>query len=208
MKKLIFILMLFSSFSLFAETGKVAVEGTVGTSGSNASTTLTLNTASDASQYVEIGFIENSLTHNDFSTDLTPISGGITLVPSAEGTASYGGESNNFYAYYRIHHTGNVTITIKTEELSGGSGSTGTINTMVSGKKKTADGSEGEGFSSGEVSSGDVTYSPAVIYQQTSATSPVADSVALTVNTENYLSKPSGIYTGDIILTVTADSGN
>lgn len=210
MKKLILMIVLIScSFFLSAEAPTIVDK--VPEAGSTASTQLILDTADDSSQYVEIGFTATELKDNDFSTEVNNIDGntGIILKRSTDGTASYGGEDNNFYVYYRVRHTGKITITIKTEALtreSSGSGDTTpslTIDNIVSGKKNDE---SSTGFSSGGIDE-TVTYSLAEIYHQDSATSPVADSIKLTVNTENFLDKPSGIYKGAITLTVTTDSG-
>ena len=211
MIKLILTIVLFScSFFLSAEAPTTVDK--VPNAGSTESTQLILDTADDSSQYVEIGFTNTELKDNDFSTPVQNIDGskGITLKSSTDGTASYGGDDNNLlYVYYRVHHTGKVTITIKTEALTrenSGSGDTTpslTIDNIVSGNKNDESSTP---FSSGGIDE-TVTYSPAEIYYQNSATSPVADSIRLTVNTENFLDKPSGIYKGAITLTVTTDSG-
>lgn len=210
MKKLILMIVLIScSFFLSAEAPTIVYK--VPEAGSTKSTQLVLDTADDSSQYVEIGFTNTELKDNDFSTPVQNIDGntGITLKSSTDGTASYGGDDNNLYVYYRVHHTGKVTITIKTKALTrenSGSGDTTpspTIDNIVSGKKNDE---SSTAFSSGGIDE-TVTYSPAEIYHQDSATSPVADSIKLTVNTENFLDKPSGIYKGAITLTVTTDSG-
>lgn len=210
MKKLILMIVLIScSFFLSAEAPTIVYK--VPEAGSTESTQLVLDTADDSSQYVEIGFTDTELKDNDFSTSVQNIDGskGITLKSSTDGTASYGGDDNNLYVYYRVHHTGKVTIEIKTKALTrenSGRGDTTpslTIDNIVSGKKNDE---SSTAFSSGGIDE-TVTYSPAKIYHQDSATSPVADSIRLTVNTENFLDKPSGIYKGAITLTVTTDSG-
>lgn len=210
MKKAILVIFLvFSSFFLFAvEATIIDTTEDITTTGSEAKTTLTLDTSTDDTQYIEIGFSSAELAKDDFTSPITGITDNkIGLIPSSSGTASYGGDddSHPLYAYYRVHYTGKATITILTSALS--YNNTNTINTEVSGNRKDISVSVDNGFSTG--GTGDnVTYTAKTIFHQDSATSPVADSILLTVNTESYLDKPSGNYTGTITLEVTTDSGN
>lgn len=205
MKKAILVIFLvFSSFFLFAvEATIIDTREAITTTGSEAKTTLTLDTSTDDTQYIEIGFSSAELAKDDFTSSIRGIET-IGLIPSSSGTASYGGDgSHPLYAYYRVHYTGQATITILTSALS--YNNTNTINTEVSGNRK--DISEDNGFSTG--GTGDnVTYTAKTIFHQDNATSPVADSILLTVNTESYLDKPRGNYTGTITLKVTTDGNS
>ena len=206
MKKAILVIFLvFSSFFLFAvDTNIIDTPEDITTTGSEAKTTLTLDTSTDDTQYIQIGFSSAALAKDDFTSSITGIET-IGLIPSSSGTASYGGAegSHPLYAYYRVHYTGKATITILTSALS--YDTTNTINTEVSGKRK--DISINNGFSTG--GTGDsVNYDAKTIFHQYSATSPVADSILLTVNTESYLDKPSGNYKGTITLEVTTDGNS
>ena len=208
MKKAILVIFLvFSSFFLFAvEATIIDTTDAIATTGSEAKTTLKLDTSTDDTQYIEIGFSSAVLAKDDFTSPITGITDNtIGLIPSSSGTASYGGAdgSHPLYAYYRVHYTGQATITILTSDLS--YDTTNKINTEVSGNRK--DILVDNGFSTG--GTGDnVTYTAATIFHQDSATRPVADSILLTVNTESYLDKPSGNYTGTITLEVTTDSNS
>lgn len=214
MKKIILTLMVLvlSSFILFAvgEDSEVQTIGNIvntteqiTSTPSKAKTTITLDTSSSDSQYIEVGFSSSEIKKGDFTTTPGTItSDQIGLIASTDGTASYGGESNNFYAYYRVHYTGYTKIDIKTSALTVTGGES--INTKVSGTRK--DVTENGGFSTGTTNSGDHTYVASTIYdQEDNTTTPAADSILLTVETENYLSKPSGNYTGTITLSITTD---
>ena len=173
---------------------------------SKARTTITLDTSSEDSQYIEVGFSSTEIKEGDFTTDPGVIENNqIGLIASTDGTASYGGEeseNNKIYAYYRVHYTGYTKIDILTSALTVTNGES--INTKVSGTRK--DVTENGGFSTGTTNSGDFTYAASTIYdQENNTTTPAADSILLTVETENYLSKPSGNYTGTITLSITTD---
>lgn len=216
MKKIFLTLMvlILSSFILFAvdESGEGQAIGNIldttdliTSTPSKAKTTIMLDTSSEDSQYIEVGFSSTEIKEGDFTTDPGVIENNqIGLIASTDGTASYGGEeseNNKIYAYYRVHYTGYTKIDILTSALTVDGKS---INTKVSGNRK--DVTENGGFSTGTTNSGDFTYAASTIYdQENNTTTPAADSILLTVETENYLSKPSGNYTGTITLSITTD---
>lgn len=215
MKKLFLTLVVFvlSSFILFAVDGDsegqtigniVNTTDQITFTPSKAKTTITLDTSSSDSQYIEVGFSSTEIKTDDFTSAPGTITNDqIGLIASTDGTASYGGESaNKIYAYYRVHYTGYTKIDILTSALTVTGGES--INTKVSGTRK--DLAENGGFSTGTTDSGNHTYVASTIYdQESNTTTPAADSILLTVATENYLSKPSGNYTGTITLSITTD---
>ena len=216
MKKIFLTLMVLvlSSFILLAvdESGEGQAIGNIldttdliTSTPSKAKTTIMLDTSSEDSQYIEVGFSSTEIKEGDFTTDPGVIENNqIGLIASTDGTASYGGEeseNNKIYAYYRVHYTGYTKIDILTSALTVDGKS---INTKVSGTRK--DVTENGGFSTGTTNSGAFLYAASTIYdQENNTTTPAADSILLTVETENYLSKPSGNYTGTITLSITTD---
>ena len=208
MKKLfLFFMIVFSSFSLFAVDGDstqlpniIDITETI-TEAKQAKTTITLDTSSEDSQYIEVGFSSGEV--DDFTSTIPVITdNSIVLKTLPGGSAYYGGaDTDKIYAYYRVHYSGNTEISILTESLSYNDSS---INTKVSGTRKDVE-TDG-GFSTGTTDSGEYTYTAALIYEQKSGTTtPSVDSISLTIETESYLAKPSGNYTGTIILKISTD---